>query len=148
MLSKCLLHCETVILVLYFTTGKTLKANNTYTKFLCVKNPNRICETTYGLRDTIMKDLVILGTDSLFPPLTLFLWVGEKKEITKSRDKESMPKQYDFICSLASPILTLCHTKSSDFRQRCVTRPQFPLFMSQQCVHLKKSCFRCCDRGE
>lgn len=70
MLSKCLLHCETVILVLYFTTGKTLKANNTYTKFLCVKKPNRICETTYGLRDTIMKDLVILGTDSLFLPLT------------------------------------------------------------------------------
>lgn len=70
--------------------------------------------------------------------LFLFLWVGEEKEITKSRDKESLPKQYDLICSLASCILTLCYTKTSDFGQRCITRHQFPLFMSQQCVHLKK----------
>lgn len=53
-----------------------------------------------------------------------------------------MQKQYDLICSLASCILILCHTKTSDFGQRCITRHQFPLFLSQQCVHLKKSCFR------
>lgn len=78
----------------------------------------------------------------------LFLWVGEEKEVTKSRDKEPLQKQCDLICRLASSILILCHTKTSDFEQRCITRHQFPLFMSQECVHLKKSCFKSCDRVE
>lgn len=55
-----------------------------YTKFLSVlliifKKSNQTCETTNGLIDTIIKDLVVLATDVLFPAL-LFISLSWGRE--------------------------------------------------------------------
>lgn len=69
MLSKCLLHCETVILELYSTTGKTLKIINIYTKFLCAllmhlkkKKSNNMRDTIVTYKIQLLKDLGNFGS--------------------------------------------------------------------------------------